>query len=215
MAMATFTTTPYLVQPTADLRETYLEAMREHLQVDGAPDAGGLTMSDLEGETCLIHYTEGLRDGTALRPGTRPLEGCEWWLVEAADGGLVYLGRVSVRVHPGRRHGHVEVAVRPSRRQGHGARLLRLGWTSPTSGASPAPGWSCPRATRRRGGWSSRPRARSRTSAGASAGTACPAVEGGARQPSTVPSPQVARTATCGDGAAYAGAVMIRAGGAR
>lgn len=119
----------YLIQPTEALRETYLEAMREHQAVDGAPDAGGLTMDDLEGETCLACYTEGLRDGTAMRPGTRPLEGCEWWLVEPGpDGGLVYLGRVSVQAAAGRRYGHVEVAVRPSRRrQGHGARLLRMG----------------------------------------------------------------------------------------
>jgi predicted acetyltransferase len=126
--MATLTTTPHLVQPTDALRATFLEAMREHAETDGRPDAGGLTLADLEDGDCVACYTEGLRDGTAMRPGTRPMEGCEWWLVEPGRDGLTYLGRVSLYLNPGPRQGHLELAVRPSRRrQGHGARLLRLG----------------------------------------------------------------------------------------
>ena len=126
------TTTGYLIQPTDDaaLRPSFLEAMAEYESIDGKPDADGLTLADLRGKTCLTHYTQGLRDGTALRPGTKPLTTTVWWYVEGTGDEREYLGRVSLRHDPvtevlGERGSQVWVTVRPSRRgQGHGQRLL-------------------------------------------------------------------------------------------
>lgn len=118
---------PHLIEPSADehLRVSFLEAMREFEAATGRADAGGLSVADLEGETCLTHHTEGLRDGTALRPGTEPLRCCEWWWVDDEPDGLVYLGRAALTRYPARGHGHLMVSVRPSRRgEGHGTAIL-------------------------------------------------------------------------------------------
>jgi hypothetical protein len=92
----TTTTMAYLIQPSDDvaLRASFLEAMAEHESVDGKPDADGLTMADLNGRTCLTHYSEGLRDGTALRPGVEPLRSSVWWYVWGDGDAQTYLGRV-------------------------------------------------------------------------------------------------------------------------
>jgi predicted acetyltransferase len=128
----TTTTTGYLIQPTDDaaLRSSFLEAMTEHEAIDGKPDADGLTMADLRGETCLTHYTEGLRDGTALRPGTEPMTQTVWWYIEGTGDDREYLGRVSLRHYPatealGESGSQLWVTVRPSRRRrGLGRQLL-------------------------------------------------------------------------------------------
>jgi predicted acetyltransferase len=130
----TTTTTGYLIQPTDDtaLRPSFLEAMTKHEAIDGKPDADGLTLADLRGNTCLTHYTEGLRDGTALRPGTEPMTQTVWWYIEGTGDGREYLGRVSLRRYPvteplGEPGSQLWVTVRPSRRrQGLGRRLLAV-----------------------------------------------------------------------------------------
>ncbi|MFF5260179.1 GNAT family N-acetyltransferase [Actinomadura viridis] len=126
------TTTGYLIQPTDDaaLRPSFLEAMTEHEAVDGKPDADGLTIADLRAATCLTHYAEGLRDGTALRPGTEPMTQTVWWCVEGTADDREYLGRVSLRHHPatevlGEPGSQLWITVRPSQRgQGLGRWLL-------------------------------------------------------------------------------------------
>jgi predicted acetyltransferase len=117
-------TTGYLIQPTDDtaLRPSFLEAMTEHHIIDGMPDADGLTMADLRGMTCLTYYTQGLRDGTALRPGTRPLTPTVWWYVGGTGQDRQYLGRVSLRHEPatvalGEPGSQLWITVRPSRRR--------------------------------------------------------------------------------------------------
>lgn len=122
----------YLIQPTDDaaLRPSYLEAMAEHERIDGKPDADGLNMTDLHGRTCLSHYTQGLRDGTALRAGTEPMTQTVWWFIEGVGAEREYLGRVSLRQYSatealGEPGSQLWVTVRPSRRrQGIGRRLL-------------------------------------------------------------------------------------------
>ncbi|MFD0857208.1 GNAT family N-acetyltransferase [Actinomadura adrarensis] len=124
--------TGYLIQPTDDaaLRPSFLEAMTEHERIDGKPDADGLSMTDLRGRTCLTHYTQGLRDGTALRPGTEPMTQTVWWFIEGMGNDREYLGRVSMRQHPatevlGEPGSQLWVTVRPSRRrQGIGRCLI-------------------------------------------------------------------------------------------
>lgn len=87
-------------------------------------------MADLRGETCLTHYARGLRDGTALRPGTEPMTPTVWWYVEGTGEDREYLGRISLRHHSatdilGESGSQLWVKVRPSRRrQGLGRRLL-------------------------------------------------------------------------------------------
>jgi predicted acetyltransferase len=122
----------YMIQPTADLRATFLEAMREFVAETGSTDADGHSMAELENPEFLESYTRELRDGTCLRAGVEPLRCCEWWLVEplAEPGdaaGPGYVGRVSLRHHPARGLGHLDFAIRPSRRrEGHGTGLLAL-----------------------------------------------------------------------------------------
>jgi predicted acetyltransferase len=133
----TTTTTAFLIQPTDDpaLRPSFLEAMAEHERIDGKPDADGLTMTDLNGRTCLTHYTEGLRDGTALRPGTEPMTPTVWWYVQGDADTRTYLGRISLRHHPatdalGEPGSQLWVTVRPTmRRQGLGRELLTASLT--------------------------------------------------------------------------------------
>lgn len=128
----TATAMAYLIQPSDDvaLRASFVEAMAEHESVDGRPDADGLSVADLSGRTCLTHYSQGLRDGTALRPGTEPLMSTVWWYVRRDGERRAYLGRVSLRHHLvtallGQSGSQLWVTVRPSmRRQGLGRALL-------------------------------------------------------------------------------------------
>ncbi|WP_051713242.1 GNAT family N-acetyltransferase [Spirillospora albida] len=128
----TTATTAFLIQPTDDtaLRASFLDAMAEHERVDGGPDADGLTMADLTGRTCITHYTEGLRDGTALRPGTEPMKQTVWWFVRDDADRRTYLGRISLRHHPvtsalGEPGSQLWITVRPTmRRKGLGRALL-------------------------------------------------------------------------------------------
>jgi predicted acetyltransferase len=136
--------TTYMVQPTADLRATFLEAMREFDDETGTTDAIGHTMGQLEKVRFLEDYTRGLRDGTCMRAGVEPLRCCEWWLVEPGPDGPVYLGRVSLRHHPGRGWGHLDFAVRPSRRrEGHGTALLALALPIARANGVPVPVLVC------------------------------------------------------------------------
>jgi predicted acetyltransferase len=119
---------PHLIEPQADqhLRVSFLEAMREFEVTRGHADAGGLTIKDLEGTSCLTHYTAGLRNGTSRRPGTAPLRCCEWWWVEGGPDGPTYIGRVALRHHAAPNESHLRVSVRPSRRrEGHGTAILQ------------------------------------------------------------------------------------------
>lgn len=119
---------PYLIQPSADarLRPSFLEAMREFETTTGRADAGGLTVRDLEGATCLRHYSTNLREGTSMRPGTAPLKCCEWWWVDGGPDEMTYIGRVSLTHTPAPGQGHLRVSVRPSRRrEGHGTAILK------------------------------------------------------------------------------------------
>lgn len=110
----------------AHLRTSFVEAMREHQAADGRPDAGGLTIADLSGPTCFANYARGLREGTALRPGTTPMQCCEWWWIEPAGmDGPEYIGRISLRDQPAPGGGHLTWSVRPScRGRGHDERML-------------------------------------------------------------------------------------------
>ncbi|MBX6765598.1 MAG: GNAT family N-acetyltransferase [Actinomadura rubrobrunea] len=120
----------FLTLPDAALRETFLEAMAEHEAIDGTPDADGLTMADLRTGNCVDCYTDGLRNGTSLRPGTEPMRSTVWWYVTQTARGREYLGRVSIRHYPatstlGERGSQIWVTVRPSKRgQGLGRVLL-------------------------------------------------------------------------------------------
>lgn len=120
----------YLIQPAADpeIRASFLAAMREFEAERGYADAGGLTVEDLSGDSCLTQYTQNLREGTSLRIGTEPLRTCEWWWVEPSyDHALDYLGRGCLRHHPRRGASHLLVSVRPSRRrEGHGTAILAV-----------------------------------------------------------------------------------------
>ena len=82
--------------------------------------------ADPESGDCFENYAAGLRDGTSLRRGTRPLHTADWWWCERGPGGEVtYLGRASVRhfLEPG--GANLDFAIRPSRRgEGHGSALL-------------------------------------------------------------------------------------------
>ena len=115
----------YLIEPTNDLRDSWLAAQREHADVDGHTEAGGQSIEDLESGNSIDRIVQSLLAGTAV-PGTDPGMTCEWWWVEPSGQGLEYIGRVVLRPNPGPREGHLRVAVRPSRcRQGHGAQLLK------------------------------------------------------------------------------------------
>jgi GNAT superfamily N-acetyltransferase len=152
----------YMIQPTADLRVTFLEAMREFVAETGTTDADGHPMAELESPEFLESYTRELRDGTCLRAGVEPLRCCEWWLVESglgtsdsadtSDGsggpgdraGPSYVGRVSLRHHPARALGHLDFAIRPSRRrEGHGTALLALALPISRANGVPAPVLVC------------------------------------------------------------------------
>lgn len=122
-------TTAYLITPCPgdfSLRASFLEAMWEFEAETGHADAGGLSVADLESGDCFENYATGLRDGTSLRRGTRPLHTADWWWCERSPGGEVtYLGRASVChfLEPG--GANLNFAIRPSRRgQGHGTALL-------------------------------------------------------------------------------------------
>ncbi|MGH3388774.1 MAG: GNAT family N-acetyltransferase [Actinomadura sp.] len=134
----------YMVQPTADLRATFLAAMREFAAETGTTDADGHTVAELEAADFLETYTQELCDGTCLRVGVEPLRCCEWWLVETDPSGPVYLGRVSLRRYPGRGWGHLDFAIRPSRRrEGHGTALLALALPIARANGVPEPVLVC------------------------------------------------------------------------
>jgi predicted acetyltransferase len=136
--------TSYVVQPTADLRATFLAAMREFAAENGITDADGHTVAELEAGEFLETYAQELRDGTCLRVGVEPLRCCEWWLVETGANGPVYLGRVSLRRYPGRGWGHLDFAIRPSRRrEGHGTALLALALPIARANGVPEPVLVC------------------------------------------------------------------------
>jgi predicted acetyltransferase len=126
----TLQTAAFLSQPDAALRDSFLEAMAEHHEVDGQPDADGLTLADLRTGDCVDSYVTGLVEGTALRPGTEPMHPTVWWYVANLPQGRQYLGRVSVRHYPATRSlgesgSQLWVSVRPSaRREGHGRELF-------------------------------------------------------------------------------------------
>lgn len=117
----------YLIEPTNDLRESWLAAQREHHEVDGRTEAGGQEIDDLESGDSIDPIVQSLLAGTAV-PGTDPGMTCEWWWVEPNGVWLEYIGRLVLVPNPGPREGHLRVAIRPSRRrEGHGSRLLAAG----------------------------------------------------------------------------------------
>ncbi|MFV2172370.1 GNAT family N-acetyltransferase [Actinomadura sp. LOL_016] len=124
-------TRAFLILPDARLRQTFLDAMAEHERVDGRPDADGLTMTDLRTADGLDCYADGLRTGTAMRPGTEPMRPSVWWYVTDTPEGRTYLGRASIRHQPvvnvlGEAGSQIWVTVRPSmRRQGLGRDMLQ------------------------------------------------------------------------------------------
>lgn len=117
--------------PASHLVPSYLEAMREHHQADGMPDADGLTWDDLKGRT-LEDYTADLAAGVYPRPGTEPgVAGTElWWCAEPTrDAAARYVGRASIRhrvvLGNHRSGGNLWWSIRPSMRgKGLGTRLL-------------------------------------------------------------------------------------------
>lgn len=117
--------------PATHLVPSYLEAMKEHNQADGRPDADGLAWSDLEGRT-LQDYTADLAAGAYPRPGVEyGVAGTELWWCQIGEGGqATYVGRASIRHHVvplnQRTGGNLWWSVRPSQRgRGLGTQLLR------------------------------------------------------------------------------------------
>lgn len=117
--------------PHPDLAPSYLEAMREHYEVDGRPDADGLDWDDLQDRNW-DRYTETLRDGTVPRPGVRyGATSTElWWCTDPTrQEPARYVGRVSIRHHVVRDNrrwgGNLWWSIRPSERgRGLGTQLL-------------------------------------------------------------------------------------------
>lgn len=120
--------------PTTDLRDTFLAAMREHEQHDGAADADGITLAELQ-DGALKAYIEGRREGTYPRPGVELMaQSTELWWCEQGPDGPEYIGRASIRHHLVPvlydQGGQIRISVRPSRRrQGHGTAMLAAALT--------------------------------------------------------------------------------------
>jgi len=112
----------FLIEPTTDLRDSWLAAQREHAEIDGHTEVWGLSIEELESHGSIAGLIESMR----FMPDTAPGLASEWWWVEQTDAGeRRYIGRVVLRPEPAPYEGHLHVAVRPSRRrQGHGTRAL-------------------------------------------------------------------------------------------
>jgi predicted acetyltransferase len=112
-----------LLPPSADYKESYLEALAEyhaegrHLDLDA-----GLLATDFE---TFVRDLVDRSDPCRVRPGRVP-ESVLWMIDRGA-----YIGRVSIRHELNeqllRIGGHIGYEVRPGmRRRGHGTRALRL-----------------------------------------------------------------------------------------
>jgi predicted acetyltransferase len=123
------TSTSFLVRPTVAFRDSYLDALREGLQVRVPPGAAAIAAIEMDFEAHLASLdNEGQTphlDRGRLLPG---VPSNMFWLVDKDR----FIGAVSIRsridthalAHFG---GHVGYAIRPSmQRRGYGARQLEL-----------------------------------------------------------------------------------------
>jgi predicted acetyltransferase len=114
----------FLVVPSEDYRDSYLEALRE-FQLEGRQR--DISLEEIATDFgSFVQHLHTQADRTRIKPGLVPSS--EFWLVDGND----YLGMLRLRheldEHLLQKGGHIGYAIRPSRRkQGYGKLILKYG----------------------------------------------------------------------------------------
>ncbi|WP_460307677.1 GNAT family N-acetyltransferase [Actinocorallia aurea] len=99
--------------------------MGEHEEVDGAADAGGLSVRELEQPEIFSGHISLLCRAPHPVKSIEARQSWWWWCEAATDSRHTYLGRVAFLYEPPAGRGFLEVRVRPSRRRrGHGTAIM-------------------------------------------------------------------------------------------